>query len=168
MSPTYSVCADHGYIAGEHFNCPTCGKKTEVYSRITGYYRPVKNWNNGKSQEFKDRKVYDISRSTLKRAGAAGSPVSVESHVKKAAPSGELMLFATRTCPNCKVAESMLNKAGISVRKVIAEENPDLATRYGIRQAPTLVIDDGADPLRLVGLSEIKAFIKANPVAEIG
>ena len=128
----------------------------------------MKNWNNGKSQEFKDRKVYDISRSTLKRAGAAGSPVSVESHVKKAAPSGELMLFATRTCPNCKVAESMLNKAGISVRKVIAEENPDLATRYGIRQAPTLVIDDGADPLRLVGLSEIKAFIKANPVAEIG
>ena len=168
MSPTYSVCSEHGYLTGEQHTCPYCGREAEVYSRITGYYRPVKNWNNGKSQEFKDRKVYDISRSTLKRAGAAGSPVSVESHVEKAAPSGELMLFATRTCPNCKVAESMLNKAGIPFRKVIAEENPDLATRYGIRQAPTLVIDDGADPLRLVGLSEIKTFIKANPVAQIG
>ena len=168
MSPTYSVCSEHGYLVGEQYTCPHCGREAEVYSRITGYYRPVKNWNNGKSQEFKDRKVYDISRSKLSRAGAAGSPVSVEAHVEKAAPTGELMLFATRTCPNCKVAESMLTKAGIPFRKVIAEENPDLATRYGIRQAPTLVIDDGADPRRLVGLGEIKVFIKANSAAAIG
>ncbi len=72
MSPTYSVCADHGYLTGEQHVCPYCGKEAEVYSRITGYYRPVKNWNDGKTQEFKDRKVYDIGRSHLRRAGIAG------------------------------------------------------------------------------------------------
>ena len=50
LSPTYSVCSDHGYIAGEHFTCPVCGHPAEVYSRITGYYRPVQNWNDGKLQ----------------------------------------------------------------------------------------------------------------------
>lgn len=58
LSPTYSVCKEHGYITGEVYECPICGKKTEVNSRITGYYRPVQNWNDGKSQEFKDRKTY--------------------------------------------------------------------------------------------------------------
>ncbi len=67
LSPTYSICPDHGYITGEHSKCPICGKQTEVYSRITGYYRPIQNWNSGKSQEFRDRKVYDISTSRLKK-----------------------------------------------------------------------------------------------------
>ncbi|MBQ7246832.1 MAG: ribonucleoside triphosphate reductase [Lachnospiraceae bacterium] len=67
MSPTYSVCKEHGYITGEHFTCPTCGKPAEVYSRITGYYRPVQNWNAGKTQEYKDRRTYVIEASTLKR-----------------------------------------------------------------------------------------------------
>ena len=60
LSPTYSICRNHGYINGEHYTCPECGGATEVWSRITGYYRPVQNWNEGKSQEFKERKVYDI------------------------------------------------------------------------------------------------------------
>ena len=60
MSPTYSICADHGYIAGEVYECPICGERTEVYSRITGYYRPVQNWNDGKLQEFKQRKEYVV------------------------------------------------------------------------------------------------------------
>lgn len=61
ISPTYSVCPEHGYIAGEHWTCPDCGKPTEVYSRITGYYRPVKNWNIGKREEFKERTTYTVS-----------------------------------------------------------------------------------------------------------
>lgn len=61
ISPTYSICPNHGYISGEHFDCPECGEKTEVYSRITGYYRPVQNWNDGKVQEYKDRKEYKNS-----------------------------------------------------------------------------------------------------------
>ena len=60
ISPTYSVCPDHGYLTGEQFTCPHCGKPAEVYSRITGYYRPVQNWNDGKAQEFKDRLVYQV------------------------------------------------------------------------------------------------------------
>lgn len=58
ISPTYSICKEHGYITGEEFTCPHCGEKTEVYSRITGYYRPVQNWNDGKREEFSERKEY--------------------------------------------------------------------------------------------------------------
>lgn len=61
LSPTYSVCHEHGYLTGEHFTCPECGKETEVYSRITGYYRPVQNWNDGKRQEFSQRRTYEAS-----------------------------------------------------------------------------------------------------------
>ena len=141
MSPTYSVCADHGYLTGEQHVCPICGKEAEVYSRITGYYRPVKNWNDGKTQEFKDRKVYDINHSHLRKAGRAGSQVTVDSTPAQKADSDELLLFTTRTCPNCRQAISLLDKAGIPYRKVVAEESPDLTTRYGVRQAPTLVYE---------------------------
>ncbi|MCF2596868.1 ribonucleoside triphosphate reductase [Pseudoflavonifractor phocaeensis] len=168
MSPTYSVCANHGYLVGEQHTCPYCGKEAEVYSRITGYYRPVKNWNDGKTQEFRDRKVYDISRSTLRRAGAAGSPVTVEGHVEQKPPAGELLLFATRTCPNCAQAERLLEEAGIPFRKVLAEEEPDLAVRYGVRQAPTLVADDGQAPVKVVGLGNVRKFIEDNRPAEAG
>ncbi len=157
MSPTYSVCREHGYLSGEQQICPHCGQKTEVYSRITGYYRPVQNWNDGKSQEFKDRKVYDISRSHLTRAGAAGSNVTVEAPSAQA--EGELLLFASRTCPNCAQAERLLDNAGIAYRKLLAEENPELTVQYGIRQAPTLVIDDAQNPVKLIGLGAVRKYI---------
>lgn len=175
MSPTYSVCSDHGYLVGEQYTCPHCGKETEVYSRITGYYRPVKNWNDGKTQEFQDRKVYDLGNSTLHRAGRAGSQVLIaEGQLTvgevgvKGVPAGDLMLFATRTCPNCRQAEEQLRQAGISWRKVLAEENPDLTTRYGVRQAPTLVADDGTEPIKVVGLGAIRQFIQDNRPADMG
>jgi ribonucleoside-triphosphate reductase len=60
LSPTYSICSDHGYLRGEVYECPECGKATETYSRITGYYRPVQHWNNGKQQEFKQRQTYNF------------------------------------------------------------------------------------------------------------
>ena len=59
ISPTFSICSNHGYIKGEHFSCPNCSEETEVYSRIVGYYRPVQNWNNGKKSEFSVRKTYN-------------------------------------------------------------------------------------------------------------
>ena len=166
MSPTYSVCADHGYLTGEQFTCPICGKPAEVYSRITGYYRPVQNWNDGKSQEFKDRKVYDISRSHLRKAGRAGSQVTVESaQAPQKAEGQELMLFTTRTCPNCRQAMSLLDKAGIPYRKVVAEESPDLTTRYGVRQAPTLVYEEQGQAVKLTGVGAIKKFADQNRAA---
>ena len=65
MSPTYSICNKHGYLVGEQAVCPHCGEATEVWSRITGYYRPVQNWNDGKIQEFEQRKEYNVNSSKL-------------------------------------------------------------------------------------------------------
>lgn len=62
ITPTFSICNIHGYLSGEHYKCPICGGETEVYSRVVGYYRPVKNWNRGKKQEFKKRKTFKILR----------------------------------------------------------------------------------------------------------
>lgn len=59
ITPTFSICSRHGRIPGKHFTCPECGKATEVYSRIVGYFRSVRLWNKGKKQEFKERKTYE-------------------------------------------------------------------------------------------------------------
>ncbi|MEA1965142.1 MAG: anaerobic ribonucleoside-triphosphate reductase [Candidatus Aerophobetes bacterium] len=61
ITPTYSICPDHGYLRGEHSVCPKCGKEAEVYSRVVGYFRPVKNWNQGKQEEFKQRVEYKVA-----------------------------------------------------------------------------------------------------------
>jgi ribonucleoside-triphosphate reductase len=58
LTPTFSVCKDHGYLNGEHFNCPTCGQDAEVYTRVVGYYRPVSRWNKGKQEEYRERAEY--------------------------------------------------------------------------------------------------------------
>ena len=168
MSPTYSVCKNHGYLTGEQYTCPICGEKTEVYSRITGYYRPVQNWNYGKTQEFKDRKVYDLTRSHLRRAGIAGSQVTVEGLESASAPADDLLLFTTQTCPNCRQAERLLQQAGLPYQKVLAEEHPELTTRYGVRQAPTLVAITGGEAVKAVGLGPVKKFIEDNRPAEVG
>ena len=168
MSPTYSVCKNHGYLTGEQYTCPICGEKTEVYSRITGYYRPVQNWNDGKTQEFKDRKVYDLTRSHLRRAGIAGSQVTVEGLESASAPADDLLLFTTQTCPNCRQAERLLQQAGLPYQKVLAEEHPELTTRYGVRQAPTLVAITGGEAVKAVGLGPVKKFIEDNRPAEVG
>ena len=164
MSPTYSVCADHGYIAGEHFTCPTCGKKTEVYSRITGYYRPVQNWNDGKSQEYKDRKVYNVGTSVLKST-VNEVPVDVAPVVEEtAAPvapvaNTKAILISRVTCPNCRVAENLLGKAGVNFEKKIAEENVDLCRQYGVKGAPTLIITDGDNFASYYSVPEIKKYL---------
>ena len=173
MSPTYSVCTDHGYIAGEEYKCPICGKTTEVYSRITGYYRPVQAWNDGKSQEFKDRRTYNIERSNqlhpeinigsdgVRTIAIATAPaVCCEEAVADTDMGMEVLLFATKTCPNCKMAAVFLEKAGIPYKKVFADENVDLVQKYGIKQAPTLVVaDNGIEIEKAVNLSNIKKYI---------
>ena len=158
LSPTYSVCKNHGYIPGEQYNCPACGEKTEVYSRITGYYRPVQNWNDGKSQEYKDRKVYAQDKLTGK------APLNLSS-TKDEAPievsealEDKVILFATPTCPNCAAAAMFLDKAGISYEKLMANDNPELVEEFGIRQAPTLISISGGKVEKVVNLSNIKAF----------
>ena len=160
MSPTYSVCKDHGYIAGEQYTCPICGEKTEVYSRITGYYRPVQNWNDGKSQEFKDRKVYDIGNSHLTHKDPAPEAPAAESRCASAPVTGKKnILFVSPTCPNCKLAMALLDKQGVAYEKMIATENVELTNHYGVKQAPTLVLVDGDNFEKIKGVSDIKGYL---------
>ena len=159
MSPTYSVCADHGYIAGEEYICPICGKKTEVYSRITGYYRPVQNWNDGKSQEYKDRKTYKVAASSAPVERVVAKVEAVVEDAPAVSADAKAILISRVTCPNCKVAENLLNKAGVAYEKKIAEENLDLCRELGIKGAPTLVITDGENHNLYYSVPEIKKYI---------
>ena len=159
MSPTYSVCADHGYIAGEEYICPICGKKTEVYSRITGYYRPVQNWNDGKSQEYKDRKTYKVAASSAPVERVVAKVEEIQEAAPAVSADAKAILISRVTCPNCKVAENLLNKAGVAYEKKIAEENLDLCRELGIKGAPTLVITDGENHNLYYSVPEIKKYI---------
>ncbi len=161
LSPTYSVCKNHGYLAGEHFTCPECGEPAEVYSRITGYYRPVQNWNDGKAEEYRERKLYDLNSSRLGGHGkAAEKAAPAEAPKPVSAASGEeaAYLFTTKTCPNCRLAETFLDKAGIAYRVVDAEENGELVEKYGVRQAPTLIVARGESVLRFASASNIRKY----------
>ncbi len=164
LSPTYSVCKNHGYISGEVYECPHCGEKTEVYSRITGYYRPVQNWNDGKTQEYKDRVVYNAEKFGQKKPIYGEMPFSmddeliVEEAPAAAAVSQKCILFTTTTCPKCRMAKMFLDNAGIEYETVIAEENAELVNLYGIKEAPTLVVISGDRAERIANPSNIRAF----------
>jgi ribonucleoside-triphosphate reductase len=160
LSPTYSVCKAHGYIAGEKFTCPFCGEKTEVYSRITGYYRPVQAWNDGKAEEYKNRKLYNIADSMAKRKfGSFEKEDIFDECCCAAAPvSAKVLLFATTTCPNCNMAEKLLNEAGVAYEKVYADQEPERAKQYGVTAAPTLVIINGENFEKIVNVSNVRKF----------
>ena len=170
LSPTYSVCHKHGYLAGEHFTCPHCGEKTEVYSRITGYYRPVQNWNDGKAQEYKNRTLYDIPNSLSNRGLSSDvydntpmkKPESAACVCDDKAAEAELILVATTTCPNCRMAERFLNDAGVTFTKVYADKEPEVAKKYNVKGAPVLVIDSGNGFEKIENVSNIRKFAEAN------
>lgn len=155
MSPTYSICREHGYLAGEQKTCPICGSVTEVYSRITGYYRPVQNWNDGKLQEYQNRTEYRmesrVGSITPRRENCEEAPAETI-HAEK----NNTYLFTTKTCPNCSLAKKYLQNVDYTV--VDAEENMDLAVRFGVRQAPTLVIVAGQSEQKYVNVSNIRKY----------
>ena len=159
LSPTYSICKEHGYLTGEQAVCPHCGAPTEIYSRITGYYRPVQNWNDGKLQEYANRTEYDIEHSELKRPVSAVVTLSDYANdvkVSVGTPEEVRYLFTTKTCPNCKLAKEYLK--GVSYIPIDAEENMELATKYGIMQAPTLVVVNGEEYTKYVNAGNIKRY----------
>ncbi len=170
ISPTYSVCKDHGYIAGEVWECPICHKKTEVYSRITGYYRPVNNWNTGKSEEFKERKTYNINTSVLTHKGVLSDEIkdckcehTNEVHENKApdltSPS-ELKLFVTSTCANCKMVEEILHEKNIKFTEIDANANQELVNKYHVMSAPTLIVRDANNNEKAISsLSSIVDYV---------
>ena len=160
LSPTYSICKEHGYLAGEVKVCPHCGAKTEVYSRITGYYRPVQNWNDGKLQEYANRTEYDIAHSSLKRPTRSMVTLSnfaEDVEVKVEQPENIRYLFTTRTCPNCRLVKEYLKN--VPYVTIDAEENMELARRYGVMQAPTLVVVNGDSHKKYVNASNIKKYV---------
>ncbi|MFA5657768.1 MAG: ribonucleoside triphosphate reductase [Oscillospiraceae bacterium] len=160
LSPTYSICKEHGYLAGEHYECPICKAKTEIYSRITGYYRPVQNWNEGKSEEFKNRKLYNIDSSKLKEKK---KPVVDDKSIDASCGLNDkseknVMLFTTKTCPNCVTAKKILEAANIDYTIFNAEENIKLVEKFGIHQAPTLIVSDGNKTDSYINLSDIRRY----------
>ena len=160
ISPTYSVCKDHGYLAGEQYTCPICGGKTEVNSRITGYYRPVQNWNDGKAQEFKDRKEYNVMTSKLTHKKNAAAKIDVKNFDMNDGTAKQILLFTAKNCPNCKLAKNFLNEVGIKYREIDAEENVALAEKYGVELAPTMVVVSGDKTQKVTNASEIRKFVE--------
>ncbi len=171
MSPTYSVCSKHGYISGEHFTCPKCGGPAEVYSRITGYYRPVQNWNDGKREEYSERRVYNVENAVnnspiahKEEKCACCHDVATAEHdtgLKASNYSDDLVLVTATKCPNCAMAKRFLDAKGYSYKTVNGSENEEFAEKYAIKQAPTLLVfdDDGQLVGKYTNLSNIKGYI---------
>ena len=155
LSPTYSICTEHGYLKGEQKTCPICGKTTEVYSRITGYYRPVQNWNDGKSQEYQDRKTYQVNDDAIR---PSARPAAAQPEVSCTADA-PCTLFVTATCPNCRAVKPLLQKAGVPYEEWDVEQHMTEATSLGLTQAPTLVVW-GDTPQLYTGVAKIKEFLK--------
>lgn len=154
LSPTYSVCKDHGYLKGEQTVCPICNKVTEVYSRITGYYRPVQNWNDGKAQEYKDRLTYNM----LDREKVSESFRFTESEKTRTGLKDGLYLVVTDTCPNCRIAKKALK--GYEFIELNAEENKEFCIENNIMQAPTLLKISNGTVQSYSNASEIVQFAK--------
>ena len=163
ISPTYSVCKNHGYLSGEHFTCPMCGEKAEVYSRITGYYRPVQNWNAGKTEEYKERREYVIETSVLKHGkpenGAPGSAADHTTTPAQASAETRHILFTTENCPNCRIAYGYLDKCGVAYEKMNATDHPDLVKQFGVTQAPTLVVTSSDGVTKYAGAGAIRKYL---------
>lgn len=155
ISPTYSICQDHGYFAGEVDTCPICGQPTEVWSRITGYYRPISNWNAGKSQEWEERVTYDMGEKVH-----SGRDFVKQTQKRKTPISSNRYLFTTPTCPNCKIVQEMLKKRGVDYQLIDATKEVDLAKRYDIMRAPTLVVDHDERYEQYSDLSAIRQYIE--------
>jgi ribonucleoside-triphosphate reductase len=162
MSPTYSICSEHGYLSGEQKICPKCGKVTEVYSRITGYYRPVQNWNDGKLQEYANRTTYQIDNvitNNVKTNNTKDNNIKCNKPTEephKKLTNTQPLLFTTKTCPNCRLAKEYLKD--VDYVTIDAEENSQLAVEYGVMQAPTLVIVAGQSRQKYVNVSNIKKY----------
>lgn len=163
ISPTYSICKNHGYLSGEHFECPECGDKAEVYSRITGYYRPVQHWNDGKTQEYKDRQEYDFTKSNIDKSSVIfmnntnKEKKDIQEANESLSEDSKLYLFTTKTCPNCLFAREYLKDNNYT--ELDADDNPEISSKYNIMQAPTLVVLKDDEYTKYVGTSNIKRFI---------
>jgi len=117
----------------------------------------VQNWNDGKSQEYQDRKTYQVSGAGQPHAAAPAEKVKETAPVSGKAD--RYTLFVTATCPNCRAVKPLLQKAGVSYEEKDAAQYAEEAKALGLRQAPTLVAW-GEEPTLYVGAAQIKAFLR--------
>ena len=180
LSPTYSICKKHGYINGEVKVCPYCGEETEIYSRITGYYRPVSNWNAGKTQEFEDRKTYNMNKLDKLESNHIDNTDKVEFNIVAndivkqnndldinitknfvdnpndiVIKDNILELATTHTCPNCTLVKRMLDDKGIRYDTIYVDDDIEYAKSHDIQSVPVLFI--GSD--RYDGAGNIIRYI---------
>ena len=169
LSPTYSICKNHGYLNGEQYTCPHCGGNAEVYSRITGYYRPVQNWNEGKTEEYHARKLYDVLGPSHAAKADVQPEVEAEAEEEHGAPVlGEgIYLFTTSTCPNCRIVKRLLEDTGLPYCVVDAAEQLDLTNQLDIRHVPTLVVSDGETAACYDNASTIRKYLDCQKRAAI-
>lgn len=167
FSPTYSICKNHGYLVGEQWKCPHCGEATEVYSRITGYYRAVQNFNDGKRQEFEDRKEYVFDSNVIEnvtKEKQIASPETTDTHTTiniSELKTKKPILVTTETCPNCKIVKKYIEETGFECSVILASENKEFVQGLGIEQAPTLVIfDDNNNAKFIANTSNIRKYVE--------
>ena len=153
ITPTFSVCWDHGYLNGEHFNCPECGRDSEVYTRIVGYYRSVTNWNLGKKSEYKERKEFDVHEEKSpkiieivpqKESEAASSTGFSIPAINANGGVHAYKLFYSESCPSCPAVKDYVSNLKIVGEMVNAstDEGLDEARKYGIYSTPTVLLFD--------------------------
>ncbi len=165
ISPTYSICSEHGYLNGEEQLCPTCGKETEVYSRITGYYRPLKNWNDGKRAEYNNRKEYVTDQaSELRVKYEKQVDIKLNGNNLDNGVEQKYMLFTTNQCPNCKLIKALLDNNNIDYEIVLADENISLSTKFEIKTVPTLIAQTKNSYESYINFSSIASFIQKKDV----
>ena len=121
----------------------------------------MQNWNAGKTQEYHERKEYNIETSVLRHDGPLSEESAAEAKEESASAAGEdrNILFAAPTCPNCRIAYSYLEKAGFPYEKIMAEDNAELALAFGVKQAPTLVIIRNGEFEKYAGAPAIKQYL---------
>ena len=158
ISPTYSICKTHGYLSGEQYQCPICKEKTEVWSRITGYYRPVQNWNEGKAQEFKDRTEYKSSNQTFDESCHQLNASKTIQTLEKNKKAERLLKFLRQPAKFLTMIQAVITLCGFLISAFTADLLA-LWIEYGILQAPTLLILNGEQKSMYCGLEKIIKYI---------
>ena len=136
ITPTFSVCEEHGRMSGEHFTCPKCQKDCEVYSRIVGYYRPISNWNKGKKSEYKERTEFTLDK---------------VSGPEKEDPISFTMFYSPKCgkCPPLKEYLQASNLHGVFTN-VVTDEGLKEAEKLSVQSLPTVVLFKGGEILKCV------------------
>ena len=131
-----------------------------IQPRITGYYRRSRTGTMERPRNSRTGKVYAYQQFKLQVKAKAEE--HIDRSIKAGSPRAKRLLFTTKTCPNCVMAKTMLEKANIDYEIVDAEEHADLVEKYGVKQAPTLIVIEEGKVEKLANASNIKKYTESN------